>query len=115
MLKADLLDHMPRRTIASEHGHVRLPSLYQLSGIVQELAECLEVEALPSRRRMGEVIEEDGRVLRREIDLIHPSVFSASLAFNQPCIVQEAAMYDERVEMVSLCHSFERCFPVQVR
>jgi hypothetical protein len=115
MLKADLLDHMAGGTIVSEYGHVRLPGLRQLTGIVQELAEGLEVEASSSGGRMGEVIEEDGRVRRRKIGLVHPSVFPTSLPFDEPCIVQEAAMDDECIQMKPLCSAFERHLPIHVR
>ena len=46
---------------------------------------------------MGEVIEEDRGILGREIGLIHPSVYTSNLSLNQPPVVQESALRDERV------------------
>src|SRR5437867_3755238 len=64
---------------------------------------------------MSEVIEENGRFWWWEIDLIHPCIFAARLSFDEPGIVQQSAMFDERVEMKSLRHSFEGLLPVDMR
>jgi hypothetical protein len=61
------------------------------------------------------MIEQDGRIRRREIDLIDPCVFSSRLSLDEPGIVQEAAMFDERVEVESLCYPFERHLTVYMR
>ena len=61
------------------------------------------------------MIEQDGRIRRREIDLIDPCVFSSRLSLDEPGVVQEAAMFDERVEVESLCHPFERHLTVYMR
>jgi hypothetical protein len=81
---------------------------------VQEAAERLIVKAAASRERMRKVIKEHGGTRRREIDLIDPSVFTARLPLNEPCVVEKAFAFDIRVEVKSLRFSLGCHLPVFV-
>jgi hypothetical protein len=61
---------------------------------MQEPAEGLKVQSAASRERVGEVIKQDSRVGRWKIDLVHPTIFTARLAFDEPPVVQEPAAFD---------------------
>lgn len=74
---------------------------------MQKTTESLKVESAASPMRVGEVVEEHGGVGRREIDLIHPTVFTSRLTFDQPRVMKQTAVFDERIEMEALCPSLE--------
>jgi hypothetical protein len=64
---------------------------------------------------MSKVIEQDGCLGRRKIDLIYPSVFTACLSLDEPSVMQQLPVLDERIEMKALRHSLDRHPAISVR
>jgi hypothetical protein len=82
MLKSGFFDDIPRGSIAGKHCDEGLARALDLPRIVQEAAEGLKVQAASTGEGMRVVIEQHRSLRRREIDLIHPSIFATGLPFD---------------------------------
>lgn len=61
------------------------------------------------------MIEQDGGLGRWKIDLIHPSVFTACLSLDEPSVMQQSPVLDERIEVKALRHSLDGHPSIRVR
>jgi len=114
MLKSGFFDDMPGGTITGKNRDEGLTSALDLPRIVQEAAEGLEVQATATGEGMSEVIEQHCGFRRREIDLIYPSIFATGLSFDQPCVMQEPAVFYECVEVKALGPPFDRSGSIDI-
>ena len=61
------------------------------------------------------MIEQDGGLGRRKINLIHPGVLTACLPLDEPSVVEQSPVLDEGIEMKALRHSLDGHPSIRVR